>query len=135
MEGKWLIADRDLNEREGLKWLLKTSSIPVTKIFLASNYQEFVVLFEQENPDIVLIELDMITKEEWSTFRELMQIYDPILLLTTAEGTFEKARLAIDLQALDLMIKPFSATKVKSAYQKASRKLDKSTAMKWNSSC
>lgn len=52
MEGKWLIADRDLNEREGLKWLLKTSSIPVANIFLASNFQEFVVLFEKETPDI-----------------------------------------------------------------------------------
>ncbi|MFL6558053.1 MAG: response regulator transcription factor, partial [Bacillus sp. (in: firmicutes)] len=123
MEGKWLIADRDLNEREGLKWLLKTSSIPVTNILLASNYQEFVVLFEQEKPDVVLIELDMITKENWSTFRDLMQIYDPILLLTSAEGTFEKARLAIDMQALDLMIKPSSATKVKAAFQKALRKL------------
>ncbi|WP_026567031.1 helix-turn-helix domain-containing protein [Bacillus sp. UNC41MFS5] len=129
MEGKWLIADRDLNEREGLKWLLKTSSIPVNKILLASYYQEFVVLFEQEKPDVVLIELDMITREDWSTFRNLMQIYEPILLLTSAEGTFEKARLAIDMQALDLMIKPFSATKVKTAFQKASRKLeDKSQA-------
>src|SRR3954452_4503749 len=103
MEGKWLIADRDLNEREGLKWLLKTSSIPVTNILLAANYQEFAVWFEEEMPDVVLMELDMITKEEWSTFRELMQIYNPVLLLTTAEGTFEKARLAIDMQALDLM--------------------------------
>ena len=125
MEGKWLIADRDLNEREGLKWLLKTSSIPVTSILLASNYQEFVVIFEKESPDIILLELDMISREDWSSFRELMQIYQPILLLTSAEATFEKARLAIDLQALDLMIKPFSTTKVKSAYQKASRILDK----------
>jgi two-component system, response regulator YesN len=123
MEGKWLIADRDLNEREGLKWLLKTSSIPVTNICLASNYQEFVVWFEQERPDVVLIELDMITRENWSSFREWIQIYDPVLLLSTAEGTFEKARLAIDMQALDLMIKPFSVTKVKAAFQKASRKL------------
>ena len=123
MEGKWLIADRDLNEREGLKWLLKTSSIPVTNIFLASNYQEFVLWFERETPDVVLIELDMISREEWSSFRELMEIYDPILLLTSAEATFEKARLAIDMQALDLMIKPFSTTKLKSAYQKASGRL------------
>jgi two-component system, response regulator YesN len=123
VEGKWLIADRDLNEREGLKWLLKTSSIPVTKILLASNYQEFVVLFERETPDVVLIELDMIDREEWSTFRDLMRIYSPVLLLTSAEATFEKARLAIDMQALDLMIKPFSAAKVKSAYQKALRLL------------
>ncbi|SMQ76918.1 two component transcriptional regulator, AraC family [Bacillus sp. OV166] len=123
MEGKWLIADRDLNEREGLKWLLKTSSIPVTNILLASNYQEFVVRFEQERPDVVLIELDMISKEDWTTFRDLMQIYDPVLLLTSAEGTFEKARLAIDMQALDLMIKPLSATKVTSSFHKSSRKL------------
>ncbi len=125
MEGKWLIADRDLNEREGLKWLLKTSSIPVTNIILASDYQEFIVQFERENPDVVLMELDMVSKEEWSSFRELMQIYDPLLLLTSAEATFEKARLAIELQALDLMIKPFSTIKVKSAYQKASSKLEK----------
>jgi two-component system, response regulator YesN len=127
VEGKWLIADRDLNEREGLKWLLKTSSIPVTDITLASDFQEFILIFEKECSDIVLIELDMISKEEWSTFRELMQIYDPILLLTSAEATFERARMAIDMQALDLMIKPFSTTKVKTAFQKASRNLGRST--------
>jgi two-component system, response regulator YesN len=123
VEGKWLIADRDLNEREGLKWLLKTSSIPVTNILLASYYQEFVVLFEQERPDIVLMELDMISRGEWSSFRDLIKIFDPILLLTSAEATFEKARLTIDMQALDLMIKPFSTTKVNSTFQKASRRL------------
>ncbi|MGX6445005.1 helix-turn-helix domain-containing protein [Neobacillus sp. K501] len=127
MEGKWLIADRDLNEREGLKWLLKSSSIPVKDIYLASNYQQFVVLFEKESPDIVLLELDMINRKDWSSFRELMQIYHPVLLFTSAEATFEKARLAIDMQALDLMIKPFSAVKVKSAYQKASKNLSKNT--------
>jgi two-component system, response regulator YesN len=123
VEGKWLIADRDLNEREGLKWLLRNSSIPAIDILLASNFQEFLIQFEQEAPDIVLLELDMVSREEWPSFRELMQIYDPILLLTSAEATFEKARLAIDIQALDLMIKPFSPTKVKLSFQKAARKL------------
>jgi len=125
VEGKWLIADRDLNEREGLKWLLKSSSIPVSSIHLASNYQDFVVEFEKESPDIILFELDMVNSDNWSSFREYIQIYQPILLLTSAEATFEKARLAIDLQALELMIKPFSAAKVKSAYQKAAKVLDK----------
>ncbi|WML31498.1 helix-turn-helix domain-containing protein [Neobacillus sp. OS1-32] len=125
MDGKWLIADRDLNEREGLKWLLKSSSISVANIFLAGDYQEFVVLFERESPDVVLLELDMVSKDEWSSFRDLMQIFTPVLLLTSAEATFEKARLAIDLQALDLMIKPFSTAKLKSAYQKAARELQK----------
>lgn len=123
MEGKWLIADRDLNEREGLKWMIKTSSIPVTGIFLAANYQEFIVLFDREAPDIILMELDMVNKEDWSSFRNLMQIYDPVLVLTSAEATFEKARQTIDLQALDLLIKPFSPTKVKSVLHRASRKI------------
>lgn len=123
MEGKWLIADRDLNEREGLKWLLKTSSIPVTSIILAADFQEFIVLFEKEVPDILFIELDMIAKEDWSSFRNLMQIYNPILVLTSAEATFEKARQTIELQGLDLMIKPFSSTKIKSVFQSAFRKL------------
>jgi two-component system, response regulator YesN len=125
MEGKWLIADRDLNEREGLKWLLKSSSIPVAKILLASNFQDFILTFEKESPDIILVEMDMISRESWSSFRELVKIYQPILLVTSAEATFEKARLAIDLQALELMIKPFSATKVKAAYQKAAKAFDK----------
>jgi two-component system, response regulator YesN len=130
VEGKWLIADRDLNEREGLKWLLKSSSIPVSSILLASNYQDFVGTFEKESPDIILLELDMVSSDNWSGIRELIQIYQPILLLTSAEATFEKARLAIDLQALELMIKPFSAAKVKSAYQKATKVLDKQQNMK-----
>ncbi|MFP7296589.1 helix-turn-helix domain-containing protein [Neobacillus niacini] len=125
MEGKWLIADRDLNEREGLKWMLKSSSIPVSTILLASNFQDFIVTFEKELPDIILIEMDMISSDNWSSFREYIQIYQPILLLTSAEATFETARLAIDLQALELMIKPFSAAKVKSLYQKATKVLNK----------
>ncbi|MGJ7909888.1 helix-turn-helix domain-containing protein [Neobacillus sp. LXY-1] len=124
MEGKWLIADRDLNEREGLKWLLKTSTIPVMEIYLAANFQEFVFLFEKEAPQVVLLELDMIHQGDWSTFSELMQIYRPILLFTSAEATFEKARIALDLQALDLMIKPLSTTKVKSAFNMATQKLE-----------
>ncbi|OLS40371.1 helix-turn-helix domain-containing protein [Bacillus sp. MRMR6] len=124
MEAKWLIADRDLNEREGLKWLLKSTSIPVADIDLASNYQDFVTLFEQKTPDVLLIELDMIQLSEWSSFRELMKIYRPALLVTSAEATFEKARLAIDMQAIDLMIKPFSPTNVVKAYQKAFRQAE-----------
>nr|WP_263327470.1 helix-turn-helix domain-containing protein [Neobacillus sp. Marseille-Q6967] len=124
MEGTWLIADRDLNEREGLKWLLKSSSIPVKNIILASDDQEFMLLFEKESPDIILVELDMVKPENEFKFQDLIQIYEPVLLLTSAEATFEKARLAIDMQALDLMIKPFSTMKVKSAFQKAARKLD-----------
>ncbi len=123
MVGKWLIADRDLNEREGLKWLLKSSSIPVENIFLAGDFQEFIMLFEQKVPDVVLLELDMINKDDWISFRNLVHIFSPVLVLTSAEATFEKARLAIDLQALDLIIKPFSTTKVKTAYQKAAQKL------------
>lgn len=122
MEGKWLIADRDANEREGLKWLLKTTSIPVANISLAANFQDFIVHFERETPDIVLIELDMISREDWKPFQELVQIYDPILLLTSTEATFEKARLAIEMQVLDLLIKPFSTSKLKIAYQKAFRR-------------
>lgn len=123
MTGKWLIADRDVNEREGLKWLLKASSIPVTNIFLALSFHEFIVLFEKEAPDVVLMELDMIGIEELSSFLKLMQIYEPVLIFTSAEATFEKARLAIEMQALDLLIKPLSSERVKSAYQKATRKL------------
>lgn len=132
MNGKWLIADRDLNEREGLKWLLKASSIPVTNIFLASNFREFIVLFEKETPDVVLMELDMINMEELSSFHQLRQIYDPVLLFTSAEATFEKARLAIEMQALDLMIKPLSGARVKSAFQKASRKAAANLHSDWS---
>lgn len=123
MEGKWLIADRDLNEREGLKWLLKTSSIPVKEIFLAADFGEFKNQFENQSPEVVVMELDMISKENGKIFRDLIQIYEPILLLTSTEATFEMARSAIDLQAMDLMIKPFSSVKIKTAFQKATRKL------------
>ncbi|WHY03023.1 helix-turn-helix domain-containing protein [Neobacillus sp. DY30] len=74
----------------------------------------------------------MVNSDNWSRFRELIQIYQPILLLTSAEAIFEKARMAIDLQALELMIKPFSATKVKSAYQKATKALNKKLDFKKN---
>jgi two-component system, response regulator YesN len=133
MESKWLIADRDLNEREGLKWLLKSSSIPVAEIYLSTNYQDFVTLFEQKTPDVVLVELDMMSLSEWSRFQELMKIYQPALLVTSAEATFEKARLAITMQAIDLMIKPFSPAIVVKAFQNAFRQAEKKINSKTDS--
>jgi two-component system, response regulator YesN len=123
MDGKWLIGDRDSNEREGLKWLLKTTSVPISHIQVASNFQELILQFEKETPDVLVLELDMLSHDEWHSLKELLMIYEPILILTSAEATFEKASLAIDIQALELMIKPLSSTKVKSTYQKASRLL------------
>ncbi|WP_108670384.1 helix-turn-helix domain-containing protein [Peribacillus acanthi] len=123
MEGKWLIGDRDSNEREGLKWLLKTTSVPITHIHVASNFQELILQFEKETPDVLVLELDMLSNDQWHSLKELVMIYEPILILTSAEATFEKASLAIEIQALELMIKPLSSSKLKTVYKKASRLL------------
>lgn len=110
---KLLIAERDHQERNAIKWLISAYSLPIESVFLASTTQEAMRLLEKEAPDVLYIELDMIRKEDWSAFKHYVKLYTKKVVCVTAEATFERAKQAIECQSVDLLVKPIEPVKIK----------------------
>ncbi|MFP3490573.1 AraC family transcriptional regulator, partial [Staphylococcus sp. SIMBA_130] len=62
---KLLIADRDKQELLGIQWLISKYSFPITSIKLAEQVAEVINELENEIPDILCIELDMVPEDRW----------------------------------------------------------------------
>ncbi|RHW42759.1 helix-turn-helix domain-containing protein [Neobacillus notoginsengisoli] len=116
---KVLLAERDQNERAGIEWLMKTYSLPVNEVAGAGSLKETLSLLEREVPDILLLELDMIPAESWPQVLRYSKSFCKKVIAVTVEATFAKARQAIELQCVDLLVKPLEPAKVKVAMQKA----------------
>ncbi|PLR78780.1 AraC family transcriptional regulator [Bacillus sp. V3-13] len=110
---KLLIGDRDQNERTGIGWLLSSYSIPFDHVLTAGSVSEVFDIIEAELPDVICIELDMISKDSWDSFKELIKRYRTKVIVMTAEATFERALQGIELHAFDLWVKPHSPDHIK----------------------
>lgn len=120
---KLLIADRDKNERIGIHWLVTSYSIPFQQVHEAGSLSEVFHIIENEKPNVICMELDMIPKEAWDSFKGLIMLYKPTLIVMTAEATFDRASQGIELHAHDLWVKPQSPDNIKSVLMASCRTL------------
>lgn len=120
---KVLIGDRDKQELNGLQWLISKYSFPISTFKLADQVSDVLDVMENELPDVLCIELDMIPDEKWVMFKKFIDRYVGEVIAVTAEPTFERAMQAIEIGAMDLWVKPLSPSKVKSTFQRAIREL------------
>lgn len=68
--------------------------------------------FEQENPDIVLLDVMMPKKDGFEVCREIRRISNvPIMMLTARKEDFEKI-MGLEIGADDYIVKPFSPGEV-----------------------
>ncbi len=121
---KLLIADRDKEELLGIKWLISKYSFPITTIKMADQIGEVIDELENELPDILCIELDMIPEEKWEMVKTHIHLYAKQVIAITAESTFERAKQAMSVRAIDLWVKPFSPSRLKKSLQQAVRNRD-----------
>lgn len=105
-----LIVERDLEEIEGIKWFLKTYIAGDLEIKTATNCVELPTQLAQFQPQLLLIELELVTAE---TEKLLKQQACPIIGLT-AEPIFQQAMKAIRIQAIELFVKPIPLEQLKS---------------------
>ncbi len=126
---KVLIIDDEQKARNLLKILVKENCKNITQIFEAESLLNGVELIKKENPQIVFLDiempgnsgleiLDFISKED----------YDFEIIFTTAYS--EYAIQAIQLSAIDYLLKPIRGSKVKDAVEKALEFLGKSKISK-----
>ncbi|WP_168380747.1 AraC family transcriptional regulator [Virgibacillus sp. SK37] len=101
-------------------------SFPITKIRLANQITDVIASLEDETPDILCIELDMVTEDRWEMVKSFIHRYSGQVIAITAEATFERAIQAMSIKAIDLWVKPLAPTKVKHSLQQAIRNLSAS---------
>ncbi|WP_226657602.1 helix-turn-helix domain-containing protein [Guptibacillus hwajinpoensis] len=118
---KLVIGDRDSKELLGLKWLISKYSFPISLVKTVNQLTEVMMVLEKELPEILFIELDMIPREKWNLMKTFIDRYTMEVIAVTAEPTFERATEAIEIGAVDLIVKPLSPLKIKSSLQKAFR--------------
>lgn len=115
---KLLIADRDHNERIGIQWLVSSYSLPFDTILLVENIEELTTTLENEMPEHIILELDMIPSNQWTRLKNLVQRYAKQIIVTTTERTFERAMQAVEIQAINLLVKPHSPELIRKTLQK-----------------
>ncbi|MFD1065990.1 helix-turn-helix domain-containing protein [Oceanobacillus locisalsi] len=116
---KLLLADRDKEELHGINWLLSKYSFPITNIHLTNHVTDMLAMLENELPDILCIELDMVSEDKWEMVKSFIHQYSGQVIAITAEATFERAMQAMSLKAVDLWVKPLSPSRMKHAIQQA----------------
>ncbi|MCA0988578.1 helix-turn-helix domain-containing protein [Guptibacillus algicola] len=118
-----MIVDRDKQELDGLEWLISKYSFPISSVGLVDQLSDMLGSLENELPDVLCLELDMIPDEKWLMVKKFIDRYVGEVIAVTAEPTFEKATQAIEMGAVDLWVKPLSPSRVKNSLQLAFRKL------------
>ncbi|QQK79269.1 helix-turn-helix domain-containing protein [Salicibibacter cibi] len=117
-----LIADRDKEEIRGIQWFISKYSMPITTIQTADSLSDFVAELENMSPDIVCMELEMMASDKWEVVKSYIPRAAQVMAMT-AEPTFERAMQALELQIVDLWVKPLSPPRVKRGLQQAAEKL------------
>ena len=106
---KILIADDDKNICELLKIYFEKEGYAVV---LAGNGEEALLKFDEEDPDIILLDVMMPKLDGWQVCRELRKKSEcPIIMITAKGETFDKV-LGLELGADDYVVKPFEPKEI-----------------------
>jgi DNA-binding NtrC family response regulator len=110
---KILIIDDEAEILDNCRRILKRSGYDC---FLLQESENFVQVFKEELPDLILTDLRMPKKDGMSVLKEA-KTADPdiVVLLFTAYGTIKSAVEACKLGAFDYILKPFSAEQLRIA--------------------
>ncbi len=122
---KILVADDDRNISELLRMYIEKEGFSAV---LAANGEEALKKFDEENPDIILLDVMMPKLDGWQVCRELRKKSDcPIIMITAKGETFDKV-LGLELGADDYVVKPFEPKEIIARVKAVLRRTGKSGA-------
>lgn len=106
---KVLIVDDDTNICELLRLYIDKDGFDVA---IANTGTQAIKLFEQEKPDLVMLDIMLPELDGWQVCREIRKTSQvPIIMLTAKGEVFDKI-LGLELGADDYVVKPFEAKEV-----------------------
>lgn len=107
--GKILVVDDDLNICELLRLYLEKDGYTVV---IANDGVTAVTMFQEESPDLVLLDIMLPRLDGWQVCREIRKFSDnPIIMLTAKGEVFDKV-LGLELGADDYVVKPFDTKEI-----------------------
>ncbi|SET05316.1 two component, sigma54 specific, transcriptional regulator, Fis family [Natronincola peptidivorans] len=114
---KILVVDDEKNMRWAIKRALAKENY---KIYEGTNGLEAIEIFQQEEPDMILMDLKMPGMDGLEALAKIKELKEetPIIMIT-AHGTTESAVEAMKLGALDYISKPFDIEELKIVIDKA----------------
>ncbi len=106
---KILIVDDDKNILELLRIYLNKEGYETVMAF---DGEEAIAVFNEEHPDLVLLDVMLPKLDGWQVCREIRRSSPtPVIMLTAKGETFDKI-LGFDLGADDYIVKPFETKEV-----------------------
>lgn len=106
---KIMVVDDDSNICELLRLYLEKEGFEAV---IAVNGAKALEIFDQENPDLMLLDVMMPQLDGWQVCREIRKKSTcPIIMLTAKGEVFDKV-LGLELGADDYVVKPFEAKEV-----------------------
>lgn len=106
-----LIADDAAFMRKMVKVALAEAGI--TDVLEAKNGDEAIQLYQQQKPDLVILDITMHGKSGLEALQEIMQLdADAKVVMCSAIGQEQVVMEAIQLGALDYVVKPFQKDKL-----------------------
>ena len=106
---KVLIVDDDTNICELLRLYIEKDGFDTA---IANTGTQAIRLFEQEKPDLIMLDIMLPELDGWQVCREVRKTSQvPIIMLTAKGEVFDKV-LGLELGADDYVVKPFEAKEV-----------------------
>lgn len=114
---KILIVDDEKNLLDSLERILQDGDNQIVK---ASNGKEAVKMVKKENPQVVVMDIQMPEMDGLSAFKEIKKISPKqMVIMMTGSGTTDTAIEAMKLGAYDYVAKPFDIPKIIGVVQAA----------------
>lgn len=114
-----IIVDDERLAREGLKGMLKEFT-DLQIVAEAADVDEALELIDRHKPQLLFLDINMPEKNGFDLLEELIET--PVVVFTTAYNEF--AIKAFEKNAIDYLLKPISADRLREAVQKARKQIE-----------
>ncbi len=114
---KLLLVDDEKNILAMLERILKNDSLEILK---AANGKEALRIAKKENPDVILMDMQMPEMDGLTAFKEIKKIRQKqLVIMMTGFGSTETAISAMQMGAFDYITKPFDLPKIQGMVENA----------------
>lgn len=118
--------------REGIILTTDWDSMDCEVVGEASNGSEGLKLILRLRPEIIITDIKMPLLSGIEMIAQAKEFYEPVVIFLTAFNEFDYAKTAINLGAVDYILKPFKDEEFKTAIRKAQEKVKDMQILKEN---
>lgn len=125
-----LVVEDEEIERQAVEIMLKYNCQEIGNVVSAANGIEALELFQREQPDIVLMDINLPGANGLEVIRQMKLISESArYVILSAYNRFEYAQEAIRLDIVDFLIKPIQSSDLQKLISKMSEEISQASAM------